>query len=223
MLMHTRLFVTANLIKQRFLFIQTMTEPQHYFPYFFNINTFNKDIKSFGLTSYIAYNSSTQLPEDLLISRHGSKEALYTIPFGATIMIQGDILFYWKTDYNLIDMTQVKLNQIGSGNFLSSKIDLTGLSVGHNSVNISLELQNIVTFVRKKELKYQQDYYENFVIVIINKADIDIIPFDWFNKTGGDYGYVWPATAQFDRERNKLYGQGMRMNDFVIDIGKGSL
>jgi hypothetical protein len=200
-----------------------MTEPQHYFPYFFNIDTFNKDLKSFGLSSYVTYNRKTQLPDDLLISRHGSKEALLTIPFGATIMVQEDILFYWKTDYDLIDITQANLNHIDSGNFLNSKIDLTSFSVGHNSVNINLDLQNIVTFVRKEDLKYQQDYYEKFAIVIINNDDINIIPFDWFNKTGGDYGYVWPAIVRLDTSKCTLYGQGMRMDEFKVQLDKRCL
>jgi hypothetical protein len=200
-----------------------MTEPQHYFPYLFNIDTFNKELKSFCLSSYVTYNSKTELPDDLLISRHRSKEALLTIPFGATIMVQGDKLFYWKTDYDLIDLTQVNLNHIDSGNFLNNKIDLASFSVGHNPVNINLDLQNMVTFVRKEDLKYQQDYYEKFTIVIINMGDINIIPFDWFNKTGGDYGYVWPAIARLDTSNCKLYGHGMRMDEFKVQLDKPCL
>ena len=96
-------------------------------------------------------------------------------------------------------------------------------SLGHNKIDTGLDLIDFVTYIRKQDLKYDQDYYEKFVIVFINKDHINILPFDWFNKSGGDYGYVWPATAQFDKERNKLYGQGMRMGDFTVDIDKASL
>jgi hypothetical protein len=34
---------------------------------------------------------------------------------------------------------------------------------------------------------------------------------------------MWPATAQFDNERNKLHGCGIRMGDFIIDIDQASL
>jgi hypothetical protein len=78
-----------------------------------------------------------------------------------------------------------------------------------------------VTFVRKEDLTYHQEYFERFAIVIINTSDINIIPFDWFNKTGGDYGYVWPATARM--EKNRLYGQGMRMANFSLELDKACL
>jgi hypothetical protein len=201
-----------------------MTELQYYFPYFFQLDTFNKDLKQFGLSSYVTYNSKTQLPDDLLIASPGTKEPLLTIPFGATLMVQGDKLFYWKTDYDFIDITQVELNHLSDGtNFLNSKIDLTNLSSGHNAAQTDLDFKNLVTFVRKEDLKYPQDYYEKFVIVIINRNDIHIIPFDWFNKTGGDYGYVWPATARLDTAKCKLHGQGMRMADFTVQLDKPCL
>lgn len=91
-------------------------------------------------------------------------------------------------------------------------------SLGQNRFDTHLDLDDFVTYVRKENLKYDQNYYEKFVLVFIAKGSITIIPFDWFNKSGGDYGYVWPATAQFEKEKNKLYGRGMRMSNFVIDI-----
>ena len=150
-----------------------------------------------------------------------SKSALFTIPFGATLMVQDDKLFYWSTDYDTIDITQIELSALVDTIIkINQKIDLLQFSFGHNKFDTDLDLTDFVTYTRKENLKYDQDYYERFVLVFINKGDINIIPFDWFNKTGGDYGYVWPATAQFDKERNKLYGQGMRMTDFVIDLDK---
>ena len=202
-----------------------MTPIQFYFPYFFKIDTFNKELKPFGLSSYITYNSKTQMPDSLIITKHqlfgliGSKPTLLTIPLGVTLMIQLDNLFYWKTDYDIIDITQTKLDSLENPTKqISRTIDLEKTSIGHNNINTDLELVDFVTFVRKQDLTYKQDYYEKFAIVIINKDDINIIPFDWFNEKGGDYGYVWPATARLDKE--KLYGQGMRMSDFCIKLGK---
>jgi hypothetical protein len=59
-------------------------------------------------------------------------------------------------------------------------------------------------------------YYETFAIVVTENKSIDIIPFDWFNKTGGDYGYMWPATAQVNIQNRELESKGMRMADFKV-------
>ena len=201
-----------------------MTPTQHYFPYFFHLDTFNKEIKTFGLSSSLKINNKTHIPDTLSISKNDSQEAVLTIPFGATLMIDGDKLLYWTTDYDTLDITQAQLIQLeNSTSLLNKKIDLTSLSLGHNKMEADLHLNNFVTYVRKENLKYEQDYYEKFVIVIIKNHDINIIPFDWFNKTGGDYGYVWPATARLDNINCKIYGQGMRMSDFTIDLVKACI
>lgn len=207
-----------------------MTPSQFYFPYFFNLDKFNKALSPFGLSSYVTNNDKTKMPEDLIITEKKalsflkSKTTLLTIPFGATLMVHNDKLNYWSTDYDTLDITQIQLSSLSNTPITTNKkIDLLKFSLGHNKVDTGLDLNDFVTYVRKEDLKYDQDYYEKFVLVFINKDDINILPFDWFNKTGGDYGYVWPATAQFDKERNKLYGHGMRMGDFTVDIDKASL
>jgi hypothetical protein len=207
-----------------------MTPTQFYFPYFFNLDKFNKTLSSFGLSSYVTNNEKTKMPQDLIITEKKalsffkSKTTLLTIPFGATLMVQNNKLIYWSTDYDALDIKQVELSSLSNTPITTNKkIDLLKYSLGHNKADTEIDLNDFVTYVRKEDLKYDQDYYEKFVLVFINKDDINILPFDWFNKTGGDYGYVWPATAQFDKERNKLYGHGMRMGDFTIDIDKASL
>ncbi|MFN0081544.1 MAG: hypothetical protein ACKVOM_03425 [Ferruginibacter sp.] len=207
-----------------------MTPTQFYFPYFFNLDKFNKTLSSFGLSSYVTNNEKTKMPQDLIITEKKalsffkSKTTLLTIPFGATLMVQNDKLNYWSTGYDTLDITQIQLAKLADTPIiLTRKIDLLKFSLGHNKFDTDLDLNSFVTYIRKENLKYDQEYYEKFVLVFINKDDINILPFDWFNKTGGDYGYVWPATAQFDKERNKLYGHGMRMGDFIIDIDKASL
>jgi hypothetical protein len=207
-----------------------MTPTQFYFPYFFNLEKFNKTLSSFGLSSYVTNNEKTKMPQDLIITEKKalsffkSKTTLVTIPFGATLMIQNDKLNYWSTGYDTLYITQIQLAKLADTPIiLTRKIDLLKFSLGHNKFDTDLDLNSFVTYIRKENLKYDQEYYEKFVFVFINKDDINILPFEWFNKTGGDYGYVWPATAQFDKERNKLYGHGMRMGDFIIDIDKASL
>lgn len=204
-----------------------MTAVQFYFPYFFNLDKFNKSLSQFGLSSDLTYNEKTKMPNELLIKKKSffkSTPTLFTISFGATLMVHNDKLFYWSADYDILNISQIELRDLSNTIKLKNqKIDLRQFSLGHNKFNTDFEINNFVTYTRKEDLKYDQGYYEKFVLVFISKGDINIIPFDWFNKSGGDYGYVWPATAQFDKEKNKLYGQGMRMDDFVIDIEKACL
>jgi hypothetical protein len=199
-----------------------MTPTQYYFPYFFYLDNFSKEVKPFGLAASVTYNSKTEMPDMLMLTRKGPQDVLYSIPFGATLMVQDDKLFFWKTDYDLLDITQVRLDEgANTTKHLNQRIDLLKFKTGHNEFATDLEFRDLVTFVRKEDLTYQQDYYEKFLIVIINNNDINIIPFDWFNKTGGDYGYVWPVTARL--HKGKLYGQGMRMDNFTVELDKACL
>ncbi|WP_121357794.1 hypothetical protein [Flavisolibacter nicotianae] len=199
-----------------------MTPTQYYFPYFFQLDDFNKEVKPFGLAAFVTNDSKTEMPDKLLVTKKGSHDVLLSIPFGATLMVQGNKLFYWKTDYDLLDITQVQLDDTTTTQKqLNERIDLLKFKIGHNELATALDIRNFVTFVRKEDLTYQQDYYERFVIVVINNNNISIIPFDWLNKTGGDYGYVWPATARMDK--NRIYGQGMRMANFMVELDQASL
>ncbi len=47
-----------------------MSPKQYYFPYFFNHTDFNKDLKSFGLSSNIIYDYKIQMPLELVIVKH---------------------------------------------------------------------------------------------------------------------------------------------------------
>jgi hypothetical protein len=112
-----------------------MTPTQHYFPYFFYLDIFNKDIKAFGLSSSFTINNKTNLPDTLSILKHDSQDAILTIPFGANLMIDGDKLLYWTTDYDTLDITQIQLIQLESSTrLLNKKIDLTSLSPGDANV-----------------------------------------------------------------------------------------
>ena len=186
----------------------------------------------FGLSSCLTIDDKTKMPESLIVTEKEtfgffkSKAALLTIPFGSTLMVQNDKLNYWSTDYDTLDITQVHLHNLVNAPIpiaTNEKIDLLQFCLGHNKIDTRLDLIDFVTYTRKEEIKYDQDYYEKFVIIFINKPDINIVPFDWFNKSGGDYGYVWPATAQFDQQKHKLFGNGMRMGDFTVDIDMASL
>ena len=199
-----------------------MTPTQYCFPYFFTLQAFNKELSSFNLASSVTYDKKSQMPESLLLTEKHSTDVLLTVPFGATLMFESDKLFYWKTDTNLIDIVQVELSTlIEDPEVRNTKIDLSKFELGSSNIRTYLDVNQLVTYTRKDSVTYNQDYYENYVIVIIERERINLIPFDWFNKTGGDYGYVWPATARLDEVR--LYGQGMRMANFTVELDKACL
>jgi hypothetical protein len=207
-----------------------MTPNQFYFPYFFDLEKFNDLLTEFELSSFVTMDDKTKIPKELVVTKKSilnflkPKSPLFTIPFGVTLMIQNDYLFYWSTEYNKIDIIRIDLKNLLDATIIESQnINLLRYSIGHNNFDNKLDLIDFITYVRKDDLKYDQAHYEKFMLVFINKDDINLIPFDWFNKSGGDYGYVWPAIAKFDKVNFKLYGQGMRMSDFVVDIEKACL
>jgi hypothetical protein len=144
------------------------------------------------------------------------------IPFGMTVMIQQNDLLFWKTDYNSIDIFKINLENLEDG--YDQLHDTIPINISSNNYGFTptIELTDFVTYVRMDELKYEMEYYEKFAIVIIDKLHIQVIPFDSFNKTGGDYGYVWPALAQLDLSALKIHGVGMRMSNFIVDLSNRS-
>jgi len=204
-----------------------MSSKQYYFPYFFDESELNQSLEKFGLTAKIVIDKRSEMGENIIITEKKNfnlfrkEKELLQIPPWTTLMIVDEELIYWNTDENNVDIVKINLTKLKT-NVVSqnSKIDISNMDLGNNIFQTSLGLNNFVTFVRKSDLKYNQEYFENFVIMIINEARINLIPFDNFNKKGGDYGYVWPATARIDIENKKLYGKGMRMDDFEIKLDK---
>ena len=202
-----------------------MTPKQYYFPYFFNQNELNKSLKEFGLSTKVVIDRKTKMANRLIITEttkfnlFKKENELLEIPFGTTLMIVNSELIYWKTEEDIIDIVKVDLKELRNAvETQNSVINISTMKIGNNVYQSYLGLNNFVTFVRKSNLKYDQEYFENFVIIIINQQDIKLIPYEEFNKKGGDYGYVWPAILRMDIENKKLYGKGMRMTDFEINI-----
>ena len=202
-----------------------MSPKQYYFPYFFDDKDFNDALKSLGLSSYVIYNDKIQMPNELILIKHkffGSSKSqtkLLAIPFGMTMMFLNNELLYWDADYDQINLNKVSLVRLSADSpIVHDDIDISKLCIGHNTIDTKIKIGHFATFVRKEDLRYDQDYFEKFVIVRIENNDLHIIPFEWFNKTGGDYGYVWPATARLDETKSLLYGQGMRMANFTVDL-----
>ena len=204
-----------------------MTFKQHYFPYFFDQSQLNKSLEKFGLTTKIVINRRSKMAEKLIIIEKQKfnflrkEKELLQIPFWTTLMVVDEELIYWNTEEDYVNIVKINLTELRIDLVSqNSKIDISNMDLGNNIYQTYLGLNNFVTFVRKSDLKYNQEYFENFVIMIINETQINLIPFDDFNKKGGDYGYVWPATAAIDVDNKKLYGKGMRMNDFEVKLGQ---
>lgn len=200
-----------------------MAAKQYYFPYFFNLSSFNKELKCFGLSSYIKRDQKGVVESLVIIKRKlfqswRPKYDLMEVPFGMILMIHGNDLLLWETDNNSINIFKVNLEKlVENQEKLNETIALSMLENCYSKKPI-IELTGFVTYVRMEELKYETDVYEKFAVVIIEKSHIQIIPFDSFNKKVVNYGDVWPATAQFDLSTLKIHGQGMRMDDFTIDL-----
>ena len=202
-----------------------MTSEQYYYPYFFNQLNFNDSIKKFGLNSLVIFDKKTELAKELIITKKnrfnlfGKEKELLKIPFGTLLMIVENELIYWKIDEEIIDIVKINLNELNENiQSMNFKIDISKMSLGTNIYQTYLGLNNFATFVRKNDLKYDLPYYESYVIVIIENEKVKLIPYDKFNKLGGDYGYVWPAIAKIDTQNKKLYGKGMRMDDFELEL-----
>ncbi len=201
-----------------------MTPEQYYFPYLFNLKIFNGQLTPFGLSAAISYDKETGMPEQLLITNIKGGKTFLSIPFGTTLMLQDDRLVYWETDTNLVDIKELNLEDLNDDPWMmNTKIDLATLHIGKNEARTYLDTDRIVTFARKDSITYNKASYEQYAIVIIEKEQVNIIQFDWFNKSNSQYDYTWPATARLDLEAGKLYGEGMRMPAFCVELDKARL
>ncbi len=191
---------------------------QYYFPYFFNPEEFINLIKKFGLTIEVIYNE--KFPDVLKIK---STTAEVSLTVGTQIMIDStQNLIIWKSDDPLLAIFTYSLYDLS--NCISTlNLNINELMLGDHNISASFNSTPFVTYVRKEDLKYNLNYYERYVLLIINDEKLTLTPFNWFNEKGGDYGYVWPATAQIDLTNQKLKGSGMRMADFEVDLYSHSM
>lgn len=204
-----------NLIKRIFGKEDELTSRQFYFPYFFDKRVFSKLISPFGLMAEVRCNEKTKIASELnLISQ---KEIKLTIGFGQSLMVQDGDLMIWSANKGSLIIN--KFNLEFNSEPKTIEIEIQKLEIGVNQFENDLGLTNFVTYIRSDKIKYNLDFHESYGIIIITGNTVELIPFDWFNEKGGDYGYVWPAVAQLDSNEN-LIGDGMRMGCFKIGIRK---
>jgi hypothetical protein len=193
-----------------------ITPTQYCFPYFFDELEFKRKIEQFGLQYKLSFDKEKGGYHPLILFNH--QDFNLSVKYFTYLMFDLNCkLMIWNTEEDMINISKMSIND-GLVNKTDFKMNLKDLAVGENKLDVDYGLSNFVTYVRKSDIKYELDYYENFAIVIINDESINIIPFDWFNKTGGDYGYVWPATAKLNLRSFELAGKGMRMGDFKIQL-----
>lgn len=193
-----------------------ITPIQYCFPYFFDEYNFKRNIEKKGIQCKLNFDTKTRLFNSLSIFNHHNFNFSVSCFTNLMFDLSGNLII-WNTEEDTINVSQIKMNN-GVINKFEFKIGLKELHIGKNELSTNYDLSNFVTYVRKSGIEYGFDYAENFAIVIINNSSIDIIPFDWFNKRGGDYGYVWPATAQLNLATLELTGKGMRMENFSIQL-----
>jgi len=204
-----------NLIKKIFGREYGLTSRQFYFPYFFNESEFRKLISPFNLTTEVKFNEKTKMASELDITNNN--ETKLTIEFGQSLMVENGNLMIWSTDKDTLTIKKIDLEFDSDSKII--KIEIPKLKLGTNQLENSLNLTSFITYIRSEKIKYDLDYFETFATVVITDNEVEMIPFDWFNEKGGDYGYVWPALAQIDANGN-LIGSGMRMENFKTELRK---
>ncbi len=204
-----------NLIKKIFGQENGLTSKQFYFPYFFNEHDFRKLISPFNLTTEVKFNEKTKMASELVLINNN--ETKLTIKFGQRLMIENENLTIWSTDKDTLTIKTFDLEFNSESKIIEIEIPI--LELGVNQIENNLSLTNFITYIRSEKVKYDLDYYETYAIIVITDNVVEMIPFDWFNEKGGDYGYVWPALAQIDTNGN-LIGSGMRMENFKTELRK---
>jgi hypothetical protein len=214
------------------------TESPSLFPYFFNQDDFETALNKFGkFTTEIKVDEKLKMPKGVLIYA-GGKLAGY-INFWTYFLISetGKILL-WKVHnefelkFSIININRFRTTKDFEWNSDESfkftdelqenlSINTSNLNIGANEFSFPDEfktLSELIVFSRKQDVKYDLEFFERFVLLSIYPGDnlIVVTPFDEFNKTGGDYGYVWPAIANRELNSGNIYGSGMRMSNFII-------
>lgn len=195
-----------------------LTDPQWYFPYFFDEKEFARKCKGYGYNVEIKVDAKSNVPRDLIL--YNDKIVIFQFKIWTQLMFDGDKLITWLCEE---DKVSISVHNLINRGIEIYDIDISTLEIGRNTSVIEYPFINYVTYVRKSSLKYKQEYFEKFVILVVNGRSIELIPFEWFNLNKGDYGYVWPATARINLGKNYLMGEGMRMSPFVINLKTGEL
>lgn len=202
-----------------------MTPVQYHFPYFIELSQFNADLAPLKWIARIEIPPSKNESEILHLAPMAVKgEAEMIVPslrfdFGAFLMVQDHILYAWRRYEDGLLIRQYDLREVNPElSMLEEFIDIMATEPGRHAHTTRMTYHHFVTFIRKPNLIVKEDYYERYVIILLHEELLTLIPFDTFNETGGDPLYMWPALATLEPETGKLYGHGMRMGSFTVQV-----
>lgn len=205
-----------------------MTPLQYHFPFFLDLKALNAELFPMQWMAGVSDSEDSERPAYLTIERignsnHASKmQSSIKVGFHETLMIQDNRLFCWKKYDDGLFVRQFDLTgEDPNSAMLSEFIEILSLEPGKHAHTTTLSYSHFVTFIRKGNLVRKEDYFEQYVILLMHRMELSIIPFYSFNETGGDQMYMWPALASLDIASGKLHGHGMRMGSFTIELGAG--
>ncbi len=203
----------------------TMTPIQYHFPYFIEPGNLNADLAPLQWIARIEIPQSKNESEILVLEPIGIKDETgkpgppLRFDFGTFLMVQGHTLFAWSRYEDGLLIRQYDLREENPGSSMAEDfIDIMTTDTGKHQRPTRMAYHHFVTFIRKPNLIVKEDYHEQYVIVLLHEDVVNIIPFDNFNETGGDPLYMWPALATLDPDTGKLYGHGMRMGSFTVQL-----
>jgi hypothetical protein len=202
-----------------------MTPVQYHFPYFIEFSQFDADLAPFQWIARIEIPQNKNESEILVVEPQEMKDETRKVStalrfdFGTFLMVQGHLLFAWRRYRDGLLIRQYDLREADPQiSMLEEFVDIAATDPGTHAHSSRLAYQHFVTFIRKPNLTVHEDYHERYVIVMLHEETITIIPFASFNETGGDPLYMWPALATLDPDTGKLYGHGMRMGSFTVQV-----
>lgn len=203
---------------------ETLTPFQHHYPHFLDITRLHAVLKPSGLQPVLHWDPESK--EEVLVLKKTDKttgdvatQPTITLRAGTFLMVDGDILYDWQRFTNGLLVRQFRLRETDiSASKQEDFIEILKYAPGIHPRKSSLRFRHFVTYIRKTNLNVAEEWYERFVILYLHQDQMQIMPMDAFNETGGDSMYVWPALASYDPERRILYGHGMRMGSFEIKL-----
>jgi hypothetical protein len=202
-----------------------MTPVQYHFPYFIELSKFNADLTPLEWKARIEIPQSKNESEILFVepivikSKSGKVGSSIRFDFGTFLMVQDYLLYAWRRYEDGLLIRQYDLREEDPGvSLLEEFVDITATEPGRQAHSTRIGYHHFVTFIRKPNLIVREDYHERYVIVLLHEDNLTVIPFNSFNETGGDPLYMWPALATLDLDAGKLYGHGMRMGSFTVQL-----
>lgn len=202
-----------------------MTPIQYHFPYFIELSNFNSDLAPYHWVAHHVLPQSKNESESILLEPmdteggNGKQSPSLHFDFGTFLMVHNHLLFAWRRYEDGLLIRQYDLREVNPElSMLEEFIDIMATEPGRHAHTTRMTYHHFVTFIRKPNLIVKEDYYERYVIILLHEEFLTLIPFDTFNETGGDPLYMWPALATLEPEAGKLYGHGMRMGSFTVQV-----